>query len=252
MQEEVRRVYHIDSDGDPLPELVESSSEAGDPRPRFQGESSSEDGSDEGEEANAAMDYNAYQALRERQRGQMDEDSPTTSGGAVDIEYTDSESSVEDSGAPLDKQLLRLLEKTATGLGMTRERVTEEDTEPDDNLFWDEMTVFSETSHEDGKDFREAISDADSEPDAEGVFLANSQVRQATKQQMRAADVTFDDLQDVVGKHGPQTCKVASPTEPRQSRTKWTRRPGPFRCLEICTWTCAITLAAVSMGWEGL
>ena len=69
--------------------------------------------------------------------------------------------------------------------------MTEEDTEPDGNLFWDEMTVFSETSHEDGKDFGEGISDAESEPDTEGVFLANSQVRQATKQQMRAADLLF-------------------------------------------------------------
>ena len=99
----------------------------------------------------------------------------------------------------------------------------------------------SETTHDGGPEPGELSTS--SESDYEEVLHVPDEAEQLNKGQRRR-------LLDAVQKVAlTAEDEIQEKKEVRRSRTK-PRKPGPWRIVEICAWTCALTMMAFAQGWE--
>ena len=161
----------------------------------------------------------------------------------------DSRSSGDES---VDPQLMRLLEGTA----MSSPELFKEDSSEPDERDYDEMTTFAETSHDyetvdEESEEQDGVSDS-----ADEAWTVNSRVRTADKKTKALVKETYEEM-ELAAQVNPELKRARrpgettpGPKEPAPRREH--RRPGPYRVLEVCTWTCMVTMVAMGMGWEGL
>ena len=126
---------------------------------------------------------------------------------------------------------------------------------------YDELSVLTETSHSEGFPTDSEDEGGESQDDdVEEVWLSltNQQSRTASKRQKAYVRELYEayETTDGAGSSKEDEPKAGATRREKSRRgaqpPRYVRKPGPFRVLELCTWTAMVTMMAISMGWQGL
>ncbi|CAE8613639.1 unnamed protein product, partial [Polarella glacialis] len=175
--------------------------------------------------------------------------------------YPDSQSTAappsSDEGSSITSdtsyQLLELLETTAATSGALRDKKfavdSDEEFEQREEDLQDLESVYSETSHEDGLEDPQDVEEPDSEEEESAAhFIGHSgEETDFAKSGARKVQTVLKEIHLAFQECEEKTARKAA----RKSRgDQQGRRPGPWRILEIFTWTCMVSMIAFDRGWE--
>ncbi|CAK9054149.1 unnamed protein product [Durusdinium trenchii] len=153
-----------------------------------------------------------------------------------------------------DGRLVRALTRLEEDLKYMPLQERQEDDDSPEGSEWEmieepQSEQESETSHEFGVMINDEESEEESEDeDAKPVFVEKGVVRHLSKHQRSQMRHNVRELKEIQGlKEKDRKPKKACESLP----ARWRSKKGPWRVIELFTWTCMISLCAVQTGrWE--